>query len=99
MGVSCLAFAIISTWKAECTVEPLTQSLWICSQALKRLTVALSTSNTVQIHGDMVVEPANQLVAAARATFQYLLSTFAFTDKVSAVRRNGDCRTLSSSWT
>ncbi|BDA47654.1 probable Nck-associated protein 1 at N-terminal half [Coccomyxa sp. Obi] len=49
--------------------------------ALKRLSVALSTSDAVQIHGDLVLEPANQLVAAARATFQYLLSSFAFTDK------------------
>lgn len=36
----------------------------------------------MQIHRDLTVEPAAHLVAAARATFQCLLSSFTFPDKV-----------------
>jgi hypothetical protein len=35
----------------------------------------------VQLHEELVVVPAEHLLAAARATFQYLLTSFAFPDK------------------
>ena len=53
-----------------------------CMQAAKQLCGCLARCKPVAIHAELTVAPAEHLLAAAKATFQYLLVQLAFPAKV-----------------